>query len=587
MTVNELTYFPISGYLGNTTVNGAELPFNATVVCTPRLPAGFTALISNLDTGSGTGADTALAFPPQEFDSVDGVVAGFLLANDSAVLGPALAAAGITQLWYDVNFTRVSLGYQVPQNFSFPAPTTSAPVSLTGPSLTRYAYGGTVPTVSLPEGVTAFGVELIGAADEAAARALLGLGPSWPFPMARNTFAAIGDSMAAKNSLGNTGLGRPNELQPALNATSFQMLQILSHQRLRYCGGLYAISGSLVAEQISFQLPLVLAMNPLPGACLLACGAAEMVTNASYSFAACQAELESMVAQLLAVGVYPILWTIPPAYSSQPVAPSVYRPNIRQWNAWIRLYADRNGFAVVDAYTALADVNGVYLAGMSDDGLHPNAEGHKQIVIRTLADGVAEIFPKNTLVHTIRSTDDLNNLLNDGTINQGLFTSDSNSDGIADGLTQSGTSVNILVAPVPTDQLLGNWQQMTVAAGNTASLSKSFTGWSVGDKLAVAARIQTSNMVASAATFSLGVQASIPGGLTLSDTTSVTSTPNGINSWLAADLTDGEVYVEFTISAGTTQLSFQASISSVTSGTATLRFGEATVRNLTTGDLLT
>jgi hypothetical protein len=168
----ELTYFPISGYLGTTTVNGSELPFNATVVCTPRLPAGFTVPISNLDTGGGTGADTTLAFPPQLFVSVNGVVTGALLANDPTVLGPALAAAGITQLWYDVNFTQASLGYQV-HNFSFPAPTTAAPVSLSGPSLTRYAYGGVVPTVSLPAGITAFGVALLGALTAVDAEILL------------------------------------------------------------------------------------------------------------------------------------------------------------------------------------------------------------------------------------------------------------------------------------------------------------------------------------------------------------------------------------------------------------------------------
>jgi hypothetical protein len=170
----ELVFAPIGGYLG-ATVNGVEVSFDATVVCTPRLPPGFTALISNLDSGGGTGEATALAFPPQVFTTTGGVLAGYLLANDPSVLGPALAAAGITQLWYDVNFTKVSLGYQVPQNFSIPAPTTATPVSFTDPTVTRYAYGGVVPTVSLPAGITAFGVQLLGSLNLAAAQALLGI----------------------------------------------------------------------------------------------------------------------------------------------------------------------------------------------------------------------------------------------------------------------------------------------------------------------------------------------------------------------------------------------------------------------------
>jgi hypothetical protein len=173
VTARELTYFPVTGFF-DTTVNGVMVNFDATVVCTPRLPAGFTALISNLDIGGGVGAPTALAFPPQVFTTTGGVLSGHLLANDPTVLGPVLAAAGITQLWYDISFTQVSLGYQI-QNFSFPAPTTTAGVSFTDPTVTRYAYGGVVPTVSLPSGITAFGVQLLGAANESAAQTLLGI----------------------------------------------------------------------------------------------------------------------------------------------------------------------------------------------------------------------------------------------------------------------------------------------------------------------------------------------------------------------------------------------------------------------------
>jgi hypothetical protein len=241
----ELTFFPVSGFLGTTAVNGSELPFNATVVCTPRLPAGFTALISNLDTGGGIGADTALAFPPQPFVSVNGVVTGALLANDPTVLGPALAAAGITQLWYDVNFTQVSLGYQI-ENFSFPAPTTATPVSLTGPSLTRYAYGGVVPTFSLPAGITAFGVELLGAVNEAAAQVLLGVAAVPGAGMVKSTGSALADATFGRET--PSGSVNGSNLTFLLSHTPVSGTEVLAYNGLEQtAGGVeYTIAGATI-----------------------------------------------------------------------------------------------------------------------------------------------------------------------------------------------------------------------------------------------------------------------------------------------------------------------------------------------------
>lgn len=168
---NELTYFPVTGYF-NTAIGGALQTFDTTVVFTPRVPANFTALISDLDLGNDNSGSSALAFPPEPVSTIGGVLTYSLLSN-SAPVAAALAEAGITQLWYDVQFTKVTLGYQI-QNFSFLAPTDGTAVCVTDPDLDRYQFGGTVPVVSLPPGVTAFGVELIGATNLAAAQSLLG-----------------------------------------------------------------------------------------------------------------------------------------------------------------------------------------------------------------------------------------------------------------------------------------------------------------------------------------------------------------------------------------------------------------------------
>ncbi len=49
---------------------------------------------------------------------------------------------------------------------------------------------------------------------------------------------------------------------------------------------------------------------------------------------------------------------------------------IRALNDWLKRYAKANGHIYLDYYAAMVDANGVLSAGLSDDGLHPNAEGY-------------------------------------------------------------------------------------------------------------------------------------------------------------------------------------------------------------------
>lgn len=243
--VAELTYFPITGNF-NTAVDGALTNFDVVATCTARLPAGFSALITDLDIGGGTGADVALAFPPESFSTTDGVLSGFsLLANDTSVLGPVLAAASITTLYYDVQFSRSSLGYQVPQNFSFVAPTGATTVCLTDPDLERFQFGGVIPTVSLPAGMTAFGVELLGAANQAAAVALLEL-PTVPAAgIVKSTGTALAPATAGRETPSGTVNGVTTTF--TLSHTPFPSTEVLTYNGLEQTAGVdYAISGATI-----------------------------------------------------------------------------------------------------------------------------------------------------------------------------------------------------------------------------------------------------------------------------------------------------------------------------------------------------
>lgn len=49
---------------------------------------------------------------------------------------------------------------------------------------------------------------------------------------------------------------------------------------------------------------------------------------------------------------------------------------IKALNDWLKQYAAANGYTYLDYYTALVDDKGLLKAGLSGDGLHPNAKGY-------------------------------------------------------------------------------------------------------------------------------------------------------------------------------------------------------------------
>jgi hypothetical protein len=408
-------------------------------------------------------------------------------------------------------------------------------------------------------------------------------GGIWPFPMARNTIAAIGDSITAN--------GEVVGYQPAIGHSHLQQLQLMTHQRIRFGGANFAVSGSTIGQALINQLPNVLAMNPLPGACAVASATNDLwvVAAPNPNFNNMVSTLKTIVATLVNAGIVPILWTVPPnTNTTSGIAPANYQANIHQWNSWVRRFAAINAYPLIDAHAALAAIDGTYTSGYgASDLIHPNGPGERVIAQQALADGLADIFPPNSLVHTARQTNDLSNLFNDGTTNLGLFTTDSNSDGVADGLTASGTATYSLVTPVASDKLYGKWQQMAVTAGNTAVLQSTIsTGWATGNQLAFSARIQTQGIEASTANFFVAIVAGTPGGYTPPGGTSTTVLYNGMENW-QADVEDGELYVEFPIISQITSIRLYMWVSSVPSGTAILRVGEATIRNLTAGGTLT
>ena len=87
--------------------------------------------------------------------------------------------------------------------------------------------------------------------------------------------------------------------------------------------------------------------------------------------------IQSMVELALENHIKVVLASIPPAADFkwhpglQPVA------RIRAINAWLKSYATRAHVTYVDYWPALATDNGALKSELSEDGVHPNAEGFK------------------------------------------------------------------------------------------------------------------------------------------------------------------------------------------------------------------
>jgi hypothetical protein len=394
----------------------------------------------------------------------------------------------------------------------------------------------------------------------------------------RNTCIALGVSMSAADDVPG--------LPYRINDNFLNQICLETFQRVQFAG-VYAHPSWTQAQVISTILPVVLALNPAPGACFYWDAPINDI-GASVSFAQTKANLKTVVAALLGNSIVPILGTLGPVYLTDDSKLAA----VQQWNTWIRRYAAQNGFPLMDAATALTGADGHFLsAGLQlGDNEHPSPAGHRAIAHQAIADGIAEVFPPNGTVRTSRWTGDLSNLFNNGTLNLGLFTT--NSGGIGTGLSSNGTTTTTcsIVAPAPSDELIGNWQQLSLTTGSTGDISlyTFLTGYSVGDVLALSGRVQTSGITATGSNWIAGLGIDVPGGYAYPPPGSGSATNLLAGCSFYADVDDGLFYTEVTVPPGTADIYLQLFLNATTNpGTCALRVGELTVVNLTTGGLLT
>jgi lysophospholipase L1-like esterase len=352
------------------------------------------------------------------------------------------------------------------------------------------------------------------------------------------TFAVMGDSITA---LGDGGTNNESVCGSGWHV----IMAALTGGRIRRYG-YKATAGYTLVQIESTLLPQILALNPYPEACVIA-GGTNNVSDPDPQYAA----LLRIISSLRSKGIRPILWKIPPRADNPTAAAAV-----PIWNARIHALANRYGYRYVDAYTPSVDpLTGTWISGHTADYVHPT---YKQLGIiaaynvarNTFLNGFGDATP-----YLIKSAFQGINLINS---DRGLFGSDGNSDGLSDGWTIGAVGATYSRSQ---DGSGVWWQRITKAAAGSiqGSIFRNVTtGFSVGDTISLAARVNCTDAGAGSWTFLAIPRASDGNALAASGIAPANSIRPAIN--------DGLIYARYVVPANTVSFSVEFSVASVAPG---------------------
>ncbi len=80
-----------------------------------------------------------------------------------------------------------------------------------------------------------------------------------------------------------------------------------------------------------------------------------------------------------------------PSYVKEPVTATHPPEDILKLNAWMKGYASKVGATYVDYFSAMVDEKGFLKENLSEDGIHPNAEGYK-IMTKIVGEAINKII---------------------------------------------------------------------------------------------------------------------------------------------------------------------------------------------------
>ncbi len=343
---------------------------------------------------------------------------------------------------------------------------------------------------------------------------------------------------------------------------------ILSNQRFRLMHNA-GIGGNTTAQMAARVQTDVIPYAPQ--FCFVAVGSPNDYGSGPGTFAYSQANVLSIITQLLRVGITPVLVSVLP-YDTTPA----YAAVIDKLNAWGAEYAARNGLIYINTHRAVVDpATGLYLAACTTDGTHLTRVGAR-LVGQAVATAMSAILPPAPIFLSDYSVGARFNLIPGGN-----FQIDTNADGVADGWTAGGTTTTGSITPslvAMTAPDVGKWQQWVMAS--LVSAFRSYTtanvnvgsGFAVGDRLAFSARLQTSGCEAG------------------TNTSFVRVNFNGAGTYWSPfyqtqiDIADGTLYYEGVVPVGTTSINIATIFNGnngAGAGSGTVRLGNVSLINLT------
>lgn len=288
-----------------------------------------------------------------------------------------------------------------------------------------------------------------------------------------NRVSMLGDSI----TIGNSNFATTNRLRADKDPLAWA--SILSNSKIAYQVNA-GVTGNTSANMLArIQTDII---TPGCDVCVILAGTNDAGTGVPVATFA--ANITAMVAALRAAWIRPVLCTITP----QPTTPIVSPTRRKLWdsyNTWLTVYANRNDIPLVNVAQKTVDATtGGYVAAYdSGDGIHPTAAGAK-VIGQEIVNTVSPLLPGWVPpVATFQTVDALNMIAG------GVFTVDTNADGVADNFTKTGSAV----ATVVTDAaILGKWQRMTDTVNEfTQIISTNIsTGYVIGDRVALAGRFR-------------------------------------------------------------------------------------------------
>jgi lysophospholipase L1-like esterase len=330
--------------------------------------------------------------------------------------------------------------------------------------------------------------------------------------------------------------------------------------------GVAATGGFTSAQIISTHLPTVLAAKP--SYCVVNAGTND---NGTLTQAQTIANLKFIYDSLLAAGITPIATTMLP---KQTVIGSNAKI-LQQISVWITRYALTRNFPCVDwnvLFSSPTDGNWVGYNGAGGtyqvDSTHPNAAGAK-LMGQALWNQIKAWIPPVTLYLPTANPNGASAFV--PTQTNALFLTDTNSDGVADGMTLAGVGATGTLTAMSASEGVGNWQNITSAGAAGAQLTANNGVITAGNKYLVGLRIKTAGIKSGAAQWNVR--------FTDSNTVDIFAIRN-----ITEDVTLGAIWHEFTMPPGVPASG--RIIGSVAGGAGTLSIGQVMIYDLTATGIL-